>query len=184
LDFEKLAKGSQEAFRELVEQYSQSVVNTCYSFLKNKANAEDVAQDVFLEVYKSIGGFRKEANFNTWIYRIAINKSIDFLRKQKRRQRISDLRDFITHRSWKKQTDQRPHKELEDAERKQILQSQIQSLPDNQKIALVLKHYKRLSNKEIAHIMQTTEPAVEGLLHRARDNLHRKLEKKYRKSEI
>lgn len=184
MDFEKLAKGSQEAFRELVEQYSQSVVNTCYSFLKNRADAEDVAQEVFLEVYKSVGGFRKEANFKTWVYRIAINKSIDFLRKQKRRQKISDLRDFFTRKSQKEEADQHPHQKLEDEERKRLLQAQIHGLPDNQKVALVLKHYQKLSNKEIARIMQTSEPAVEGLLHRARENLRRKLEKRYRKSEI
>lgn len=184
MNFEELAKGSQEAFRALVEQYSRSVVSTCYGFLKNKADAEDAAQDVFLEIFTSIRGFRKEADLNTWIYRIAINKSIDYLRKQKRRRRISDLREFFIRKSQKKRVARSPQKELEDEERKQILQCQIHSLSDNQKIALVLKHFKRLSNKEIAYIMQTSEPAVEGLLHRARDNLRRKLEKRYEKSEI
>lgn len=184
MNFEELTKGSQEAFRALVEQYSQNVVGACYGFLKNKSDAEDAAQEVFLEVHRSLHGFRKEADLSTWIYRIAINKSIDYLRKQKRQQRISDLRDFFARKNLKKQADHTPHKELEDEERKHILQTQILALPDNQKIALVLKHYQRLSNAEIARIIQTSESAVEGLLHRARDNLRKKLEKRYEKSEI
>lgn len=173
---EALKKGSQEAFRSLLEQNSQKVVSTCYSFVKNTDDAEDIAQDVFLEVYQSVRTFRSDADLNTWLYRIAVNKSLDFLRKKKRKKRVADLRGlFMFHRA--KDTNASPHQNLEESERKEILRQQIELLSENQKIALVLSQYEQLPNKEIAEIMQTTESAVESLLHRARANLRKNLEK-------
>jgi RNA polymerase sigma-70 factor (ECF subfamily) len=92
---EELMKGSPQAFQALVELHSRNVITTCYSFINSKEDAEDVAQEVFLEIYRSIRQFRKEANLNTWIYRICINKSLDFVRKQKRKKRIADLRGLF-----------------------------------------------------------------------------------------
>lgn len=85
MQIEELKKGSPEAFKALVEQHSHDIISTCCSFVNSREDAEDVAQEVFIEVYKSIRQFNKEANLNTWIYRICINKSLDFLRKQHKR---------------------------------------------------------------------------------------------------
>lgn len=172
---DELKKGSQEAFRTLVEQSSQTVVSTCYHFVKNAADAEDIAQDVFLEVYKSVRTFRSDADLNTWLYRIAVNKSLDFLRKQKRKKRMADLRGLFLFKSAKKDTDIAPHDHLEDQERRELLRQHIELLPENQKIALVLSQYEQLSNARIAEIMDTTESAIESLLHRARANLRKNL---------
>lgn len=169
---EQLNQGSQEAFRALVAQCSHNVISACYGLLGNVEDAEDVAQDVFIEVYRSVHRFRKESDLNTWIYRIAINKSLDLLRKRKRKKRIGDLRAFFHSKAKPADT---PHQRLEEAERKEILQQQIGLLAEDQRIALVLSQYEKLSNKQIATIMGTSETAVESLLHRARASLRRHL---------
>lgn len=148
---EELRKGSPQAFQALVELHSHDVIATCYSFVNSKEDAEDVAQEVFLEVYKSIRQFRKDANLNTWIYRICVNKSLYFVRKQKRKKRISDLRGLF---GAKNKVASNVHQELEEKERKEILQQQIALLAQNQRIALVLSQFDKLSNKQISEIKQ------------------------------
>ena len=81
---ENLKKGDINSFRILVNEHQRKVLNTCYRFLNNKEDAEDLTQEVFLEVYKSISSFRGESKISTWIYRIAVTKSLDFIRKKKR----------------------------------------------------------------------------------------------------
>jgi RNA polymerase sigma-70 factor, ECF subfamily len=174
---DELIKGSPQAFRMLVDKYSRQVVGTCFSFVHNQEDAEDIAQEVFLEVFKSIRQFREEADLNTWVYRISISKSIDFQRKQNRKKRIKDFAGLIFHR---KQAET-PSEQLEDEERAEILKQQIAYLAENQRIALVLSQYDRLSVKEIAEIMQTSESSVESLLHRAKTNLRKKLENYFEK---
>ena len=112
---EELKNGLPEAFRALVGQYCHHVVSTCYSFVNSREDAEDIAQEVFIEVYKSIHQFRNESDLNTWIYRICINKSFDLLRKQKRKKRMADLRGLYL---FKNRPAGSPHQQLEEKERK------------------------------------------------------------------
>lgn len=175
---EELIKGSPQAFQMLVEKHSNDVVSTCYSFVHSREDAEDIAQEVFIEIYKSIRQFRKESNLNTWIYRICINKSLDFLRKQKRKKRVADLRGLFM---LKNKPSKNPHQQLEEAERREIMQEQIAQLSDNQRIAITLSQYDKMSNKQISDIMELSESAIESLLHRARANLRKKLEKYFEK---
>ena len=171
---EELKKGFPQAFQALVKLHSHDVITTCYSFVNSKEDAEDIAQEVFLEIYRSVRQFRKDANLNTWIYRICINKSLDFVRKQKRKKRIADLRGLF---SSKNRVASSTHQKLEEKERKEILQEQIALLAENQRIALVLSQFDKLTNKQISEIMETSESAVESLLHRARENLRKHLTK-------
>ncbi len=179
MQIEELKKGSQEAFAQLVEQYSRSVIGTCMSFVHNLEDAEDIAQEVFIEVYKSIRLFRRESDIKTWIYRIAINRCIDFTRKQNRKKRIADMKGLFLHKDKPQNT---PHQQLEEQERKELLARQIALLPENQRIALVLSRYEKMSNQQIARIMKTSESAVESLLHRARKNLRKNLAKYFEKN--
>jgi RNA polymerase sigma factor (sigma-70 family) len=169
---EELKQGLQEAFQTLVARCSQKVIGTCYAMLNNMEDAEDVAQDVFIEVYRSIRRFRNESDLNTWIYRIAINKTLDLLRKRKRRQRFSDLRGFFHE---KVRPAGSPHQQLEEKERQEILLQQIGLLAEKQRIALILSQFERLSNKQIADVLGISEKATEALLHRARENLRKNL---------
>ena len=80
-----LIQGDAEAFDLLITEYQDRVVSTCARFVHNREDAEDVAQDVFLEVYQSVDGFRGQSRLSTWIYRIAVTKSLDFVRKMKQK---------------------------------------------------------------------------------------------------
>ena len=80
----KLLDGDHQAFRMLVDAFQEKVLNTCYGFVNNKQEAEDLTQEVFIEVFRSIGKFRGDAKLSTWIYRIAVSKSLEEIRKRKR----------------------------------------------------------------------------------------------------
>lgn len=184
---QRLKDGDPEAFRELVDLYKSKVINTCYRFLNNKEEAEDVTQDVFVEVYLSISSFREEARLSTWIYRIAVTKSLDNIRKMNRKKRLNNLKSFFGGAKQIEHipapSDTRPDKRLETQERSRILQKAIESLAENQKIAITLSQYEGFSNREIADIMDTTLSSVESLMHRAKKNLKKRLypyyERKY-----
>ncbi len=168
-----------QAFRTLVNQHQDMIVNTCYGFVHNRADAEDVAQEVFIEVYRSIGKFRADAKLSTWLYRIAVNKSIDFLRKKKRKSWIGSIQGMFESEDKAHAIADRhqptPQKALEQTERKEILQAAIDKLPDNQRIAFTLHKYEDLSYKEVAKVMNTSLSSVESLMHRAKKNLKKKL---------
>ena len=89
---ENLRNGDASAFRNLVDEFREKVRNTCYRFVKNADDADDIAQDVFIQVFESLDNFRAEAELSTWIYRIAVNKSLDFIRaKQKKKLRTTHV---------------------------------------------------------------------------------------------
>ena len=176
---ERLKHGDTDAFRTLIEKQSTKVISTCFSFVHNTEDAEDIAQEAFLEVYNSIHQFRKDADINTWIYRICINKCLDFLRKQKRKKRTIDLRALFESKNNNVPT---PQQEFEEKERQEILKDAITQLPENQQVAIILSQYDKLPNKQIATIMDTSESAVVSLLHRARENLRKHLENYFKKN--
>lgn len=161
------------------------VLNTCYRFVLNREDAEDIAQEVFLEAYRSLDSFRQESKLSTWLYRIAVTKSLDHLRKKKRKKRFSSLKRVMGFNDPAEElalpsSIETPAEVLSGSERTEILQSALDSLPDNQKTAFLLSKYDGYSNQEIADVMQTTVSAVESLVHRAKKNLQKKLEKHYR----
>ena len=183
----QIKAGHPDAFRRLVELYQHNVVNICYRFLHNREDAEDMAQEVFLEVYASIDTFREEAKLSTWMYRIAVTKSLDFLRKQKRQKRFGRVRQLLGPQEEVKHApaslQQTPHQELEQQERAQILRQAIDGLPENQQIAFTLSKYDGLSYTDIADVMGTSISSVESLIHRAKKNLQKKLYRYYEKND-
>ena len=180
---EKLRDHDQAAFRILVEQYQTRVVNTCYGFLKNQLDAEDTAQEVFVEVFRSIQGFRGESQLSTWIYRIAVTKSLNVLRTQNRKKRIG----FFTHAigledvmdEAKAPDDSNPDVQIEDQERLDLLLQSISKLPESQRVALTLHRLEGFSHEEVAEILQTSVPSVESLVFRAKRNLEKHLFKHF-----
>ena len=163
-------------FRKLVESLQEKVRNTCFRYVNNEDDADDIAQEVFVQVYESMKNFREESQISTWVYRIAVNKSLDFLRSKKRKKRFAQLTSLF--RSTEEGEDvieipsfRNPEHELEDKERKEILDWAISKLPDNQKSAIILSKYEGFSNKEIKEILNLSLSAVESLLHRAKKNL-------------
>jgi len=174
-----LKEGQANAFKKLVEDYKDKLLNICYGFVYNKEDAEDITQDVFIEVYKSVAHFRGDAKLSTWLYRISVNKSLDFIRKKKRKKRFAKLQNFLgTERITDTIPDRdksNPHTILANQERIKILNEAIETLTVNQKIVFTLGKTEGLKNKEIAEMMGISLSSVESLMHRAKENLRKKL---------
>ncbi len=177
---QKIAAKDHAAFKALVNRYQALVINTCYLLLGNRQDAEDVAQEVFFQVYKSAKKFRQEAKLSTWLYRIAVNRSLNFVRDNKRSgwlrslsTLLEDDREVVT--DVPASNSDRPDVALEKKERNVALQKAIDSLPEKQRTAFVLHKYEGLSYQEIAGILQRSLSSVESLIHRAKSNLQRKL---------
>jgi RNA polymerase sigma-70 factor, ECF subfamily len=175
----KIKQGDKTGFRGLVMLYHTMVINTCFGFLHNKEDAEDVAQEVFMDVFRSLTTFRFQSKLSTWIYRIAINKSINYLRKTKVRQTLKSLEPAYKENDPAFQVptlpSDLPTEILDNQEMAYILHNAIDSLPENQRSAFVLHKYEDLAYKEISEIMGMSLSAVESLIHRAKLNLQKKL---------
>ncbi len=175
-----ITTNSHRAFGVLVDKYQELVVKTCKGFVSSYADAEDLAQEVFIEVYESLQEFRSEAKLSTWIYRIAVNKSLNFVRKQKRQTFVRSIENFFSSKDGAQEPLQiedysktRPDSNIEQSENKKILKDSINKLPENQRIAFVLSKYQELSYKEIAEVMEVSLSSVESLLFRAKNNLQK-----------
>lgn len=166
---------SKEEFISIYEVYKDLVYNVCLNYLQNKEEAEEVFQDVFLKVHSKLENFNTKSTLKTWIYRISINTSIDYLRAKKRKKRFAFLQSLSNTNIEINASFNHPGVLLEDKESLQILFGHINTLPKKQKTALMLKSIEGLSQKEIAEILETTEKAVESLLSRARKNLKEKI---------
>lgn len=175
----QLKTGSREAFADLVSVYRKTVLNICYKFLLNREDAEDVSQEVFIEIFHSIRNFRGDAKLSTWIYRIAATKSMDYIKKINRKKRISSFGKTLgIEKVINRIADiQPPDKMLEDKEGYSLLMKALNQLPENQRIALTLSKMEGYTNPEIAETMQTTLVAVESLIYRAKQNLKSYLKK-------
>lgn len=167
---QRLKSGDKLAFNELIVLYKHGVINTCYRFLLDKEDAEDVSQDVFIEVFQSIHSFRGESKISTWIYRIAVTKSLDAIKKRNRKKRISSL-GKILHiddiANWIAGGKQ-PDEDLETSDTFSTINKILNQLPDNQRIAFTLSKIDGFTNQEISEIMKTTTIAVESLIYRAK----------------
>ena len=180
---QKLQQGDEPAFKILVETYQKLVVNTCFGLLQNTEDAEDIAQDVFIEVFRSIQNFRADAKLSTWLYRIAVNRSLNHIRDNKRHKWFQSFDDVVKGKNLQlnQYATENPGTELESLQRANILHEAIGSLPENQKTAFTLNKYEDLSYKEIAEIMDTSVASVESLIHRAKTGLQKKLYTCYKK---
>lgn len=183
---EQLKQGNEQAFRQLVENHQKLVVNTCFGMVQNREDAEDIAQDVFIEVYRNIQKFRADSKLSTWLYRIAVNRSLNHIRDNKKNKWFHSFEDEVAAKNRELQrlesskTDQ-PEWELENKQRAIILHEAINSLPKNQKVAFTLSKYEELSYQEIAEVMELSVSSVESLLFRAKKGLQKKLYKCYKK---
>ena len=184
---QKLQQGDEQAFRSLVENYQKMVINTCFGIVHHQEDAEDIAQDVFVEVFRSIRNFRADAKLSTWLYRISVNRSLNFIRDHKNKKRIRSISDLIQTNpsgmlSIKASGSDHPGATFENSQRAEMLHLAIGSLPDNQKVAFTLNKYEDLSYQEIAEVMAISLSSVESLIHRAKKNLQKKLYDCYKKN--
>ncbi|RZK21110.1 MAG: RNA polymerase sigma factor [Hymenobacter sp.] len=173
----QLRQGSEVAFRTLVARYQARVYQTALSLLRSPEEAEDVAQEVFVEVYQTIADFREEAALSTWLYRLATSRALKhrrWARAKKRFAHFTSLLGFDNQVLHELPDHAHPQALLEGEQQLQFLLDQIGRLPAKQQVAFTLRHEQELSYEEIAAVLATTVPAVESLLFRARQSLHQR----------
>lgn len=182
---DKIASGDENAFRIFVETYHQLVLNVCNNILNNQDDAMDVSQEVFIKIYESIDRFRGESKITTWLYRIAVNKSLNYLRSQKKQKRFSSI-DLLFKSDSKnyepKDSELIPGEDIELEENKKALYSALRKLPEKQNIAITLNNFEDLSYKEISEVMKITTTEVGVLINRGKKKLKKIIIDYYKKN--
>jgi RNA polymerase sigma-70 factor (ECF subfamily) len=175
----RIAKGDEDAFEILVNRHQTSVSNLIYHFIGDKTQAKDLAQEVFLRVWQGAKTYKPKAKFTTWLYRIGANLCLNELKSARRRKWFSFNRsdEDSEHTFGETLADSAPSAEdlLLSKERTRQISDALQGLPENQRMALILKRYDDLSYQEIAQIIGCSVSAVESLLVRAKRSLQEKL---------
>ncbi len=176
---EKLKSGDSETFRLVVERYQKLVLNCTFKFLRSKETAEDITQEVFIEVFESIRSFKAQSQLSTWIYRIAVTKSLNHIKSLKRKKRFAMVASLFSEDKAEEDIaapeKTNPDQELENQERAKILTWALDKLPENQRVAFTLSKYNEMSYEEISSMMNMSIPSVESLIHRAKTNLKKEL---------
>lgn len=173
-----LIQGDEKAFRLLVDTYKNRVYNTVLGFVRHPGDAEDITQEVFIKVFETVATFKQQSKLSTWVYRISVNQSLDFIRHKNRKKRwamVTSLfgsNDELLHNPADYV---HPGIIAEDKEKAAILFKAIDKLPDKQKAAFLLQKTQDCSQHKIAEIMELSEGAVESLLTRAKTNLKKLL---------
>ncbi|MDO7853210.1 RNA polymerase sigma factor [Hymenobacter convexus] len=179
----QLQQGSEAAFRTLVEQYQDRIYRVVFSLLRSPEEAEDVAQEVFVEVHQTIGRFRGEASLSTWLYRLATSRALKNLRRARAKKRFAyftSLLGFGNEVLHEAPTHAHPLALLEGQQQLGLLLEHIARLPGQQQVAFTLRHEQELSYEQIAAVLNTTVPAVESLLFRARKTLRERVQPNFR----
>ena len=175
----RLRERDERAFRELVTEHRDRVYNLTYRMLGNRAEAEDVAQEVFITVFKTIDSFREEAKFSTWLYRVAVNhckNRIKYLsRRHDRAQDELDENASAVVSSGPAGPMPRPDRAVEGAQMDKVLQDAIATLDEDHRLVIVLREIEDLSIEEICEITGLPDGTVKSRLHRARLALRKKI---------
>lgn len=164
----QIIEGDTKAFAILVEQYKDLVFTLAIRMLKNREEAEEVSQDTFIKVYKSLGKFKGESKFSTWIYRVAYNTCLDRIKRNKRKFDEVTIDEFTEH---KIKTIDNALEKLEAFEQEQAIQECIQLLPSDDSFILTLFYFEELSLEEISKIVNVEANTLKVRLHRSRKKL-------------
>jgi RNA polymerase sigma-70 factor (ECF subfamily) len=168
----RIREGDMEAFRLLVETHQARVIGTISKMLGSDAESEDLAQQVFIRIWKSAARYQPTAKFTTWLFRITRNLVFNELRRKRHfanpTEEIPEPADRI---------EKEPDRVLLESELQSAIQDAINKLPESQRLALILRRYEEMSYEDIAKVMETTVPAVKSTLFRARAELRERLAK-------
>ena len=182
---DQLKKGDQSSFSALVTKYQDLVYNTALGIVQNAEDADDITQEVFVQVYLSVNSFKGESKFSTWLYRITISKALDHEKKKKRKKRFAFVQSlFGSHEEENNHPVEfnHPGVQLEKKESAADLFKALKQLPENQRIAFTLHKLEGQSHQEIAAIMNLSVYAIESLMGRAKVNLKKLLDTYYQKN--
>lgn len=182
---QKAAAGDQEAFRELVEKYQRRVLGVVTGMLHDREAALEVTQETFIKAYRSLGGFKGDASFYTWIYRIAVNLAIDHQRREWRRPMADSVRpgsgeeggpaESILDRLRDEHPGADPFQATKDSELRERVRQAIDELTPDHRAVILLREVEGLSYEEISQVMQCSKGTVMSRLHYARKKLQAQL---------
>ena len=163
-----IIEGNSNAFNILVDRYKDLVFSLALKMVKNREEAEEVAQDTFIKVFKSLSQFKGDSKFSTWIYKVTYNTCLDRLKKTKREQQVVSIDDFNTNQI--KSIDNALDK-MEEEEREKAIQDCINLLPSDDAFLLTLFYFEEQSLEEIAKVIGLTANNVKVKLFRSRKKL-------------
>ncbi len=178
----RLRDRDERAFRELIEAHRDRVFNITFRMLGNRHEAEDVAQEVFITVFKTIDTFREEAKFSTWLYRVTVNhckNRIKYLsrRHDQSRDELDDAHSEGVNGAPQAPPPSAPDRALEGVQMEKLLQEAIAKLDEEHREVVVLRDVEDLSIEEICEITGLPSGTVKSRLHRARNELRKKLQR-------
>lgn len=173
----RIARGDEKAFTRIVEKYQQAVLGTVAKMTKQSPDTEDIAQQVFIRLWKSAGRYQPDAKFTTFLFTITRNLVFNETRRKSRRKEHSfDEQEQDWHRSLADQTPgARPDESLGQNELRRVVDQAIADLPETQRLAVILRRYEEMPYDEMARVLDLTVPAVKSQLFRARATLREAL---------
>lgn len=173
--------GDETAYKDLLESYRGAIYNLLYKMVRNKEETEDLVQEAFIKAFNALPSFNEEYAFSTWLYKIAINNCIDHMRKKRLKtysiNKPVQSKDGELDREFP-DTSMSPDKRLLATERSNLIETAIDELPENYKVAIVLRHSEEKSYEEIAEILNIPLGTVKARIFRAREMLKKKLKGK------
>jgi RNA polymerase sigma-70 factor, ECF subfamily len=173
-----VARGDTSAFEKVIERHQALVAGTAARMLGSNSDVEDIAQQVFIRVWKSARRYVPRAKFTTWLLKITRNLVFNELRRAKRRAQVSlQPEPGAEEIPLKDETNPAPDASLLEDELQRAIEEAIMQLPESQRMALVLRRYEQLSYEEIAEVLDLSVPAVKSVLFRARTELRSRLSK-------
>lgn len=176
---EGIIRRDRAALQFLVDTYQRQVIKTAYYLVGDMAEAEDISQDTMMEVVRSISKFKGRSALSTWIYRITVNRSLNAVKRNKRRDLFTRIETFFSGSGTVDRNVEdafiQHENPVEKNENSAILYHAISMLPENQRIAFTLHKFEDLPYQEIASVMQVSLSSVESLIHRAKMNLQKRL---------
>lgn len=178
----QLQQGNESAFKKLVEEWQDMVYNTALGIVQQPDDADDITQEVFIQVFQSVSSFKGDSKFSTWLYRITISKTLDHEKRKKRKKRFGFVQSLFGQDGAEQLHPvefNHPGVQLEKKEKAGELFNALKKIPDKQRIAFTLHKLEGQSYQEVAEIMNTTLYAVESLMSRAKINLKKELSKVY-----
>jgi len=174
----RIRDGDFAAFEQLIEIHQRSVIGTVAKMLGNPSEAEDIAQQVFIRVWKSASRYEPQAKFTTWLFTITRNLVFNEVRRRQRKPTVSvQEREETTHRVVEDVQGSSPDEDLLRSEMESAIDRAIEALPEKQRLAVVLRRYEEMPYEEIGVVLSMSVPAVKSLLFRARAQLKESLQK-------
>jgi RNA polymerase sigma factor (sigma-70 family) len=168
---DQIRQGDEEAYRFLVERHKQYIYTLVYRMVEHRETAEDLTQDIFIKLYRSLAQFRGDAKFTTWLYRLTSNLVTDYRRAQ-RRKPYEAIMDKM--KGWFSNRQEEPEAVALQKEERQTVHKLLSELPDKYRLIIYLYHYKQLSYQEISDITQLPLKTIETRLYRGKSLLKQK----------